>query len=151
MRKAERACNDSDFFTQVLGKCDELFIAFNTGDFPYIIPVNFVYSGNALYFHCASEGTKLDLLTKDSRVAFSCAADVVIDIKKSTTYYSSVCGKGHAVLVEDAQEKIEALHLIAQRYAALCPHPAPLSVLEKVGIVRIDITALTGKRNLPTK
>lgn len=151
MRKTERACHDSAFFAQVFGKCDELFLAFNSGDFPYVLPVNFVHSGNALYFHCATEGLKLDLLAKDSRVAFSCAADVRIDVKKSTTYYSSVCGKGHAVLVDDVQEKIQALHLIAQRYAALCPHPTPASMLEKVGVVRIDITELTGKRNLPAK
>lgn len=149
MRKTERACNDSAFLAEVLGKCDELYLAFNTGDFPYIIPLNFVHSGNALYVHCATEGTKLDLLSRDSRVAFSCATDVSIDTKKSTTYYASVCGKGHAVLVEDVQEKIQALDLIAQRYSALCPRPAPLSVVQKVGVVRIDITELTGKRNLP--
>lgn len=151
MRKAERACNDNDFLAEVLGKCDELYLAFNTGDFPYIIPVNFVHSGKALYFHCATEGLKLDLLRQDSRVAFSCATDVVIDVKKSTTYYRSVCGKGHAVLVEDAQEKNQALHLIAQRYASLCPHPTPPSMLERVALVRIDITELTGKSNLPAK
>lgn len=149
MRKAERECNTENFYAEVFNNSDELYIAFNTGTFPYIIPVNYVYTNNALYFHCATEGTKLDLLAKDARVAFSTATGIAIDRKKSTTYYKSVCGTGQAVLVEDNAEKIQALDSIALRYTSQCPRPTPPGMLGKVAIVRIDILEISGKKNLP--
>lgn len=149
MRKSERECNTKDFYAEVLNKADELYLALNTGTFPYIIPINFVYVNNALYFHCAPEGHKLDLLAKDARVAFSTATDITIEQKKSTTYYKSVCGTGHAVLVEDNAEKIQALDSIALRFTSQCPRPTPPAMLQKVAIVRVDILEISGKRNLP--
>ena len=38
--------------------------------YPYITPVNFVYHGGDIYFHCAPEGEKLDNIARDSRVCF---------------------------------------------------------------------------------
>lgn len=151
MRKSDRECTSSEFFQKVLNKADELYLALNDEDFPYVIPINFVYADNALYFHCAREGKKLDLLNKDSRVAFSTATDIRIDQQKSTTYYSSVCGTGHARLVLDAEEKSEALHRLGQRFAALCPHPLPPAALQNVAVVRITIVSMTGKHNDPTE
>lgn len=149
MRKTERECNTADFYAEVFNKADELYLALNTGTFPYIIPINFVYTNKVLYFHCATEGVKLDLLAKDARVAFSTATDIAIDQQKSTTYYKSVCGTGHAVLVEDSAEKIQALDSLAKRYTSHCPSPTPPRMLEKVAVVRIDILEMSGKKNLP--
>ena len=38
--------------------------------YPYIVPVNYVYSNNTVYFHCALTGEKLGNLNRDSRVCF---------------------------------------------------------------------------------
>lgn len=149
MRLTERECSNNAFYAEVLNKADELYLALNTDTFPYVIPVNFVYANNVIYFHCAPQGVKLDLLAKDARVAFSTAIDIAIDRKKSTTYYRSVCGTGHAVLVQDSAEKIQALDSLALRYTSLCPRPTPLAALERVAIVRIDVHEMTGKKNLP--
>ncbi len=149
MRKNERACDEAEFFKEVFSKAQELFLAFHAGDFPYIVPLNFVYQEPAIYLHCATEGHKLDLLAADDRVGFSAAAEVAVDREKSTTYYKSVCGTGHARLVTDPAEKQQALAAIAGRYQSGCRLPAPEGLLARVVIVRIDIASLSGKRNLP--
>jgi len=149
MRLKKRECDDPSFFDEVFSKAQELFLALNSEDFPYLIPLNFSRSGSSIYVHCALEGRKLDLIRRDDRVSFSLIADVEIDLPKATTYYKSVCGTGRAVIVEDPAEKGLALDSIAERYNALCPRPAPQRNIERVGIIRIDILSLTGKRALP--
>lgn len=149
MRLSKRECSEPAFFDEVFAKAEELFLALNNGDFPYLIPLNFVRLDQHIYLHSALEGTKLDLIRKDGRVAFSLATDVRIDREKSSTYYKSICGTGRASLVEDAEEKRLALDSLAERYAARCPRPAPDATVRRVAVIRIDILSLTGKRCLP--
>ena len=149
MRKQQRECREPAFFDEVFSTADELFLAMHDGAFPYVVPLNFVRQGQYIYIHCALEGQKLDCIRANSHVAFSLTADVRINREKSTTYYKSLCGLGKAVIVEDPEEKGRALDALAQRYAALCPRPAPESAVARTGVVRIDIVALTGKRSLP--
>ncbi len=38
--------------------------------YPYAFPIDFVYDGGRLYFHCAKEGHKLDALKNCDKVSF---------------------------------------------------------------------------------
>ena len=42
MRLKKRECNEDAFFDEVFTAADDLALAMNAGDFPYVIPVNFV-------------------------------------------------------------------------------------------------------------
>lgn len=150
MRRTKNECNDPAFFEEVFTAADELFLAMQDGDYPYVLPLNFVRQGQAIHIHCALEGHKLDCIRQNPRVAFTLIADVTINREKSTTYFKSLCGKGRACVVEDETEKGQALDAIARRYNALCPQPAPQSSINRTAIVRIDIEELVGKRRLPS-
>lgn len=149
MRQSQRECNTPEFFDEVFNRGEVLFLSLNTEGFPYGVPVNFVFLEGRLYFHCALEGVKLDLIRRDGRVGFVVAADIVIAREKSTTYYKSVCGTGRASLVENMDEKHHAIDALAERYGASCPRPTPDGALRHVAVVRIDIEAMTGKRHVP--
>ena len=149
MRKQDRQCLDPAFFDEVFSTADDLCLAMYDGEFPYVIPLNFVRQGDCIYIHCALEGHKLDCIRRNPHVAFTLAADVRIHREKSTTYYKSVCGTGRASIVEDPAEKGRALDALAMRYAAQCPTPTPDAALARTGVVRIDIAELIGKRKLP--
>ena len=68
MRRSDREIKDFDEIIKVINKCDVCRLAINDGDYPYIVPMNFglnIEDGKVvLYFHCASEGKKLELLKK---------------------------------------------------------------------------------------
>ena len=75
MRRKDREITDFDEIVEIIKKCDACRLAFNDGDYPYIVPLNFglnVVDGKQveLYFHCATKGTKLDLIRKDNRATF---------------------------------------------------------------------------------
>src|SRR5512141_2211937 len=58
---------------------------------PYGVPVSFVYTNHALYFHCAVEGHKLDNLASNPRVSFCVVgATEVLPDKFATRYESAI-------------------------------------------------------------
>ena len=59
---------------EILNKAESLFVAFQTGDFPYVLPFNHVWLDGRIYIHCALEGRKIDVLRRDGRVGFSTCA-----------------------------------------------------------------------------
>ena len=37
-------------------------------DYPYAVPISYVYDGDRLYFHCAKSGHKLDAVRRSGRI-----------------------------------------------------------------------------------
>ena len=118
-------------------------MAFQTGDFPYVLPFNHVWLDGRIYIHCAFAGRKIDVLRRDARVGFSTAVDVRIIRERSTTHFRSLCGTGRVSEVTDTEEKRRALDAISLRFDARCPRPAPDAALARVNILRIDVESLT--------
>lgn len=147
MRRKDRERTEKAFLDQVLAEAEELWVGFNTGGAPYVLPLNFAHVDGSLYLHCAVEGRKLELIRQDPRVGFSTAAGIVIVREKFTTRYRSVCGVGRAVILEDAAERQRALDIISERYQALCPRPASEKMLARTAVIRIDIEEITGKES----
>jgi hypothetical protein len=122
-------------------------LAFCTEGFPYVITVNFVWFQDSLWFHCASEGRKLDCIRRDPRIAFTMYSSMAIIPERSTTLYASICGEGIAEIVNDAAVKHEALAALAKKYHAACMNPTPEAMLNKTAVVRIRIQSMNGKHN----
>jgi nitroimidazol reductase NimA-like FMN-containing flavoprotein (pyridoxamine 5'-phosphate oxidase superfamily) len=148
MRRTEREILDVEFMHQVLIDAQEIYIAMNSSEeAPYVLPVNYVFHDGCIYFHCALEGRKLDLLRADSRVGFTTAVD--IQVEKTTTRYRSVCGSGTAELVDDPVQKNEVLKAFATRFKAPCIFPISEEKFAHTGVFRIRIEKLTGKYSRP--
>ena len=43
-------------------------------DYPYAVPISYVYDGEKLYFHCAKSGHKLDAIRRNAKASF-CVID----------------------------------------------------------------------------
>lgn len=131
-------------------RADEIFVSFSGGDYPYVLPLNFVWLDGRIYLHCGFTGRKLDLLRQDGRVGFAAALDVTIVRERSTTWYKSVSGCGHIRVVEETEEKRRALDALSLRYAARCPRPAPEAMLRRVNVLCIDVESISGKERCPS-
>jgi uncharacterized protein len=75
-------------------------LALCDGDKPYIVPVNFGFDGDKLYFHSGNKGSKVAIIEKNPRVAFELDADVAVVRKeeacKWSMKYRSIVGTGTA-------------------------------------------------------
>jgi len=147
MRRSEREVTELEFMHRVLIDAGEIYIALNADGAPYVFPVNHVFYEGCIYFHCAPEGRKLELLAGDPRVGFSTAVD--IRVEGTTTRFRSVCGTGEAEIVEDPVLKDQVLRELAARYNAPCVFPVSPQKFGYTRIVRIRIETMTGKHSRP--
>src|SRR5689334_11917769 len=63
---------------------------------PYGIPLSYCVIGDAIYFHCALEGHKLENIVADSRVSFCVVGTTEVLPDKFSTRYESVIVSGRA-------------------------------------------------------
>lgn len=150
MRRKEKQITDRSEIDGILMKATVCRIAFSDGYEPYIVPVCFGHKENALYFHCAAEGRKLDILRKNSRVCFEVDADCepVKSIQSCDwgMSYRSVIGFGKAVLLNDIPEKTAALDIIMEHYGGEAGRYSD-RVIAKTVVVKILIESITGKQS----
>jgi len=116
-------------------------------DGPYGIPLSYCVMNDALYFHCAVEGRKLDNLAHDDRVSFCVVGATEVLAEQFATCYESVIISGRAVQV-GAEEKQQALEGLLAKYS-----PAHIaagldyiaSAWAKTKVFRVDVDAICGK------
>ncbi len=84
---------------------------------PYAIPLNYVVSDNAIYFHCALDGRKLENIALNSKVCFSVVGRTNIVPEQFSTDYESVVVFGTVSRVEEKGEKGKVLKGFVQKYS----------------------------------
>ena len=123
MRRHDREITDKNEILEIMNRCDVCRLAFNDGDYPYILPLNFGIEEKdghiILYFHSALEGYKTELIKRDNRVSFEmdCKHELKYDDEKGycTMAYESVIGRGRIEVLPD-DEKENALRKIMGHY-----------------------------------
>ena len=123
--------------------------------YPYIVPVSFGLEDEdgqvIIYFHCAQQGLKVDLLKTNPSVCVE--GDIFMQVEKTahgiTARYESVIGFGTCELLTDAEEIKHGLKLLLDHYGY---YDYPLDHcmgLSHVFVGKIVLDTITGKRNLP--
>jgi len=153
MRRNERAVTDKKEIEAIITNADVCRIGLAVDNIPYIVPVNFGYKDNSIYFHCALEGRKLDMLRQNNKVCFEMEVEPkVVDgggiACTWTTTYQSIIGYGTAEILETSAEKIEGLDIIMAHYSDKNDFSYREGAITSVGVVRIRITQLSGKQLL---
>ena len=155
MRRKDREVRDKGEIFDILYRCDTVRVAMHGEGYPYVVPVSFgmeVVEGRAiLYFHCAQQGMKLELLDKDPRVCVE--GDLFLGIEKTphgiTARYESVVGFGTCCFVTDAAEVRHGLELLTGHYG-FSDYPLDRCAgIDHLRIGKIVLEEITGKRNLP--
>jgi len=159
MRRKDREVKDIKGIEEILLQCSTCHVAMVDNGSPYVVPLSYGYrilNGNmlALYFHCALEGRKLDVLRRNNRVCFEMANEgepVHAETPcNSGYYYASVIGFGEAVFVEDVDEKSKALSIIFSHQTGENIAFSPEQT-KSVCVFKIVSTDFTGKKKSKPK
>ena len=156
MRRSDREVVGLTNILSILDKCDIMRLGLSADNKPYIVPMNFAYEviGEKvyIYFHCASEGRKMEMIAQNNNVCFE--ADCSYKTLKSdiacdwSAEFESVIGEGNVTVLTDETQKVNALNIFMKRYGFEGkPHydPHELSV---VTILQVSVTTITGKRKI---
>ena len=90
-----------------------------TGDkaCPYAVPLSYVYDGEHIYFHSATEGHKIDAIQRNPNASFAVIDQDEVIPEKYTTAYRSVVVFGSVRIIDDEVEKRTAVRKLADKYA----------------------------------
>ena len=134
---------------RILGRCTSGVLALaGDGGYPYTVPLSYVYADGAIIFHSAVQGHKVDAIKRDCRCSFCVIEQDEIRPAEFTTYFRSVIAFGRIHILEDADEKVQALRLLGRRYS---PDDEPGlqheidKSMDHVLLLRLDIEHLSGK------
>ena len=152
MNRPERAMSEQDALAVLKSSEYGVLSTCSVEGIPYGVPVNYYYSQeeNAIYFHCANNGRKLDNITANNLVSFVVVGSQIIIPERYTTHYDSAIVAGRARIIDHEQEKKS---ILIQLCEVLTPSAIERrdEVIQKyfnaVTIVKIDIDSVTGKRN----
>lgn len=150
MRLAQREILDLSDVLNVLDKCQTIRLGLSDEKFPYVVPLSFGWEkadGKIyVYFHCAKEGKKINLIAKNNAVCLE--ADMLDGYVKTergvTADYKSVIAFGYAerIFGAEAEHGIELL----LNHCGITGYSAKDCVLtDAVAVYRITVEKITGK------
>ena len=110
---------------EIIRKCHVCHIAMvDPQGMPYLLPFNFGYENNIIYFHSASLGKKMTVLTNNPRVCVEFSTDYLLrfqDEKVACSYsmkYRCVLAYGKVEFIEDPEQKIKIMNTVMKNYSS---------------------------------
>jgi nitroimidazol reductase NimA-like FMN-containing flavoprotein (pyridoxamine 5'-phosphate oxidase superfamily) len=159
MTKRERQVTDLNEIRRILETAKVLHLGLAVDDEPYVVPMNYGHTFEdgklTLYLHSALRGKKLDMMRRNPKVFFEIDCDhKPFEGDLPCQYgmvYSSIMGRGKAQIVEDVEEKKQAMvHLMKTQTGKDFSFEDRLVSI--VAVIRIDVEEYTAKhRPIPEK
>jgi nitroimidazol reductase NimA-like FMN-containing flavoprotein (pyridoxamine 5'-phosphate oxidase superfamily) len=153
LRRSEKAITELTEMWAIIASQKYMTLALCKENVPYLVTVNYGHNqaASCLYFHCASEGKKMDYLRSNPVVWGQIVEDNGYLDGKCNHAFRSVQFQGHVFFVEDVEEKRRALSLMIDQLesdseAVKAQQVTPKAV-ERVTIGKVVIEALSGKAN----
>lgn len=155
MKRKDREVTDLQEIAAIVKQSDVCRLGMIDDGKPYVVPMNFGYEFDGekltLYFHCAKEGRKLDILRKNPLVCFEMdSGHVLVNGTRACDYgykYESVIGTGHTVFVDSHEEKLYSLQKLMAQYAGADNFDFTPEETGLVTILKVTADEYTAKRN----
>ncbi len=159
MTKRERQITDPQQIQSILDTAKVLHLGLAVDNEPYVVPMNYGYTVEdgklIIYLHSALRGKKLDMIRANPRVFFEmdCGLEP-FEGKVACQYglaYSSIMGRGTARIVEDVEEKKQAMSILMKTQTGK-DFTFEDRLVSIVAVIRIDVAEYTAKhRPIPEK
>lgn len=85
-------------------------------NYPYTVPISYVYDNARLYFHSARIGHKIDAIKNNDKASFCVVAQDNIVPEEYTTYYKSVIVFGKICILKDENQIRQVIEKLAFKY-----------------------------------
>ena len=159
MTRRERQVTDMNEIIRILDTAKVLHLGLVDGDEPYVVPMNYGYIMEneklTIYLHGAPRGRKIDIIRKNPKIFFEADCDITpfegdVACRYGITY-SSIMGRGTAEIIDDIDEKREALTFLMKTQTDK-DFVFDEKIVNIVSVIKLDISEYTAKhRPMPKK
>ncbi|MFW9769104.1 MAG: pyridoxamine 5'-phosphate oxidase family protein [Candidatus Thorarchaeota archaeon] len=150
-RKEKEIKNKAEMIT-ILESVKYVTVAMSMDNEPYIATLSHGYDRekSCIYFHCAQEGKKIDILKKNDIVWGQALEDHGYADGSCDHLYATTQFRGRVTFVKDSQEKRHALSVMINQLESdpqkVSDEQITEKSVERVNIGRIDIDYMSGKK-----
>lgn len=149
MRREKQALSREECLELLEKASSGVLALLGDGDYPYALPISFVYSKGSIFFHSALEGHKVDAVRGCPRASFCVVAQDRVIPEKYTSAYKSVIAFGRMRLLEEPEEKLRAAVLLGEKYYPGHPEQSRAEAEKYLGsllAMELEIEHMSGKQ-----
>lgn len=152
IRRKEKEIKNSDEMISILMSAKYITIAMSINDEPYLVTLShgFDRENNCIYFHCAQEGKKVDILRKNNVVWGQAIEDHGYADGSCDHLYATTQFRGRVVFISKAEEKKHALstmiHQLESNPDKVFEEQVTDESMNRVNIGKIIIDYMSGKK-----
>jgi nitroimidazol reductase NimA-like FMN-containing flavoprotein (pyridoxamine 5'-phosphate oxidase superfamily) len=152
LRRMDKAITELSAVKAILQEAKFVTLALSLNDEPYLATLShgFDEERNCIYFHCAKEGRKIDVMKANPCVWGQALVDGGYQQGSCDHLYRTAQFHGTVFFVEDATEKKHALEVLIRHLdenpEAVIAKQITAASLNRVLIGRVDIDFLSGKK-----
>lgn len=151
MRREDKEVKEKEVIEGILKRSKICNVAIKDIDYPHIVPLNYGYSENALWFHSAPEGRKIELLKRDGRVSFFIEDYHRIETAEVacgwTTVYRSLAGTGRVEIINDEAGIRQGLDILMAHHGAGGKMEYRAGQLGRMVVMKLIIETVTCKQS----
>jgi nitroimidazol reductase NimA-like FMN-containing flavoprotein (pyridoxamine 5'-phosphate oxidase superfamily) len=151
MRRKDKQVTDLEVISGIINNSQVCRLGLAKDNVPYVVPVSFGYDHDAIFFHTAKNGRKIEYFEANNRVCFEfedrvqVLADETVPCQWSFSF-RSVIGFGTVCELVDEGEKRDGLNRIMQEYSGR-EWPIDPKRMQGVRVWKIVIESMTGKQS----
>lgn len=149
MRRKKQQLTEDECIEILRKNTSGVLAVLGDSEYPYAVPLSYVYDNSSLYFHCARSGHKLDAIKSCDKVSFCVIDQDLVVPKEYTTYFRSVIAFGRASVIDQEDEIRSAIEKLAVKYYPGDSKENRDLAIEKeyqaLCMVRIQIEHISGK------
>lgn len=151
MRRFKQQLPEADAI-KVLENADSGVLAvLGDEDYPYTVPMSYIYADGKIYFHSGATGHKNDAIKKHDKASFCVVSKDDVVPEKFTTNYRSVVAFGRIRFVEDKEEVRRLTTMLTMKYCADFAEDIPKrieAVINNLSVIEMEIEHITGKESM---
>lgn len=127
--------------------------------YPYAVPISHAWADERIgeegrfigriYFHSAPVGYKVDSIMDNEKASFAVVVRDEVVPEEYTTYFKSAIATGRIHILEDDQERLHGLQVLAEKYNPGHPDAAREEIsgsIGRVAVIALEVEELCGKQ-----
>lgn len=112
MRRKDRELKNDENIGILKNNSYGILSTISENGYPYGVPISYVFVNDAIYFHCAVKGQKLDNISKNDKVSFCVVGETCVLPADFSTKYESVVVFGKTIEVFEDEKNMALLEII---------------------------------------
>ncbi|MBP6491360.1 MAG: pyridoxamine 5'-phosphate oxidase family protein [Clostridia bacterium] len=151
MRRSDLAMTEEETLSLIKSNRFAVLSLIDPDGLPYGVALDYIYKDNALYFHGAKEGRKIDSMRMNPKGCAVILGETVVVPEKFGRKYTSVIVEGPIELIDDSEIKRQVMTWVVECNSPDYQEKGKVIIekmLDRVMIYKMHMQTVSGKHGI---